>query len=176
MQRIPSAEHRTAAAPSASTVQQESSIDDGIAMRPRLLKQQKTEVETPPHSPKVGASGGLLNPGGLGILKNGGAPRFCTGAESFDMPNADGKYNDNILGDSPRIVASGSRRRSVFLRLKTLVMPSQQSMEESSGAEQGNQLDQMRPNTFWNLIDILLKRSKVHYEHKFTKNIKPTDM
>ena len=135
MKRIPSAEH---AAPSASTVQQESSIDDGIAMRPRLLKQQKTEVETPPHSPKVGAAGGLLNPGGLGILKNGGAPRFCTGAESFDMPNADGKYNDNILGDSPRIVASGSRRRSVFLRLKTLVMPSQQSMEESSGAEQGN--------------------------------------
>ena len=148
MQRIPSAENRTAAAPSASTVQQESSIDDGIAMRPRLLKQQKTEVETPPHSPKVGATGGLLNPGGLGILKNGGAPRFCTGAESFDMPNADGKYNDNILGDSPRIVASGSRRRSVFLRLKTLVMPSQQSMEESSGAEQGNELDQMRPNTF----------------------------
>ena len=148
MQRIPSAEHRTAA-PSASTVQQESSIDDGIAMRPRLLKQQKTEVETPPHSPKVGATGGLLNPGGLGILKNGGAPRFCTGAESFDMPNADGKYNDrDILGDSPRIVASGSRRRSVFLRLKTLVMPSQQSMEESSGAEQGNELDQMRPNTF----------------------------
>jgi hypothetical protein len=133
MQRIPSAEHGVAAA--STTVQQESSIDDGIAMRPRLLKQQKTEVETPPHSPKVGAAGGLLNPG-IGILKNGGAPRFCTGAESFDMPNADGKYNDNILGDSPRIVASGSRRRSVFLRLKTLVMPSQQSMEESS--EQGN--------------------------------------
>ena len=53
--------------------------------------------------------------------------------ESFDMPNADGKYNDNSM-ESPRI--AGSRRRSVFIRLKTLVMPSQQSMEESS--EQGN--------------------------------------
>ena len=51
---------------------EESSIDDGIALRPRLLKQQKTEVETPPASPKVGT-------GGIGILKNGGVPRFCTG-------------------------------------------------------------------------------------------------
>ena len=108
--------------PTAKETELESSLDDGIALRPRLLKQQKTEVETPPPSPKTG---------GIGILKNGGVPRFCTG-ESFDMPNADGKYNDNM--ESPGI--PGSRRRSVFIRLKTLVMPSQQSMEESS--EQGN--------------------------------------
>ena len=81
---------------------QESSIDDGIALRPRLLKQQKTEVDTPPASPKIG----LYSPrhsGGLGILKNGGVPRFCT-SETFDMPSADGKYNDKeVEPGSPRI-------------------------------------------------------------------------
>lgn len=99
--------------------QEQSQESEEVILRPKLLKQQNTE-ETPPHSPR------------RGILKNGGLTMSRAGIaspESIELPNADGKFNDNNV--SPSI--SGSRRRSVFVRLKTFVMRSLSNDSEIDG-------------------------------------------
>lgn len=105
--------------------QQQPQDSEEVVLRPKLLKQQRTEG-TPPHSPAL-ASGSRIK----GIMKNGGM-NVSRGSESIELPNADGKFNDNNV--SPTINAgSSSRRRSVFVRLKTFVMKSVSFEDSESG-------------------------------------------
>ena len=79
-----------------------SGATEEILLRPKLLKQSRTEsVSTPPQTPK--------------IQLNGRAAQLLSGgSDSVDC--ADGKYNDLKDIHTPPV----TRRRSVFARLKTV--------------------------------------------------------
>ena len=96
--------------------------EEEIVLRPKLLKQSRTEsMATPPTTPKIQLNGRAAQLLSIGTQ------------QSLD---ADGKYND--LKDFP--TPPVARRRSVFARLKTFVIKSQSiedhELEESS--EEGN--------------------------------------
>ena len=100
-----------------------------IVLRPKLLKQSRTEsLATPPTTPKI-----QLNGRAAQLLSIGSQHR-----ESVEHC-ADGKYND--LKDFP--TPPVARRRSVFARLKTFVIKSQSlddhELEEGSEEAEGNQ-------------------------------------
>ena len=141
MQRLSSTDSKTMDLSSAI------SLDEGLVLRPKLLKQQKTE-ETPPSTPNraannrtsilkngrinassvsgataVATSGSAAATSGSAAATSGGISMYS--GESFEIPNADGKFNDQMSPSMPT-----SRRRSVFIRLKTLVLRSH-SFEES---------------------------------------------
>ena len=101
--------------------------EEEIVLRPKLLKQSRTEsLATPPQTPKI-----QLNGRAAQLLSIGSQHR-----ESVEHC-ADGKYND--LKDFP--TPPVARRRSVFARLKTFVIKSQSlddhELEEGSEEAEG---------------------------------------
>lgn len=114
------------------------SHSEEVILRPKLLKQQRTE-SPPPGSPTrtiKSATPPTTSRTTTSILKNGGltlsgtaATSATAHAESIELPNADGKFNDNLT--SPTLTAS--RRRSVFVRLKSFVLRSVSIDESDSG-------------------------------------------
>lgn len=109
-------------------MEERGSLDDSeeVILRPKLLKQQRTE--SPPISPKPLSRTSILKNGGL-TLSSSSRPGPPAAAESIELPNADGKFNDTNV--SPTITAS--RRRSVFVRLKSFVLRSVSIDESESG-------------------------------------------
>lgn len=96
-----------------SKMESESTASE-ILLRPKLLKQ--SQIETPPQTPKP-------------LMKNGGQQSRLPSNKSttsFEMANADGKFNDT---DSPL----ATRRRSIFGRLKAFAL-----FSHSEGSSDGN--------------------------------------